>query len=109
MPISAEWDNREHTIVRIQVTDPWTIEEYTQAGTRSWDLIETVNHPVHLIIDFTHAYSFPKNLLASAPTTHSQIHPRQALVVGVRISPYLQAVMKAAIRVFPRLGHNLFF
>lgn len=109
MSINAEWDNDDQTVVRIEVHDPWTIEEYTEANARSWSLLETVEHTVHLILDFTHAYSFPKDLLSGAKITNSQIHPRQGLVIAVKISPYLHAIMKAAIRAFPRLGHNLFF
>jgi len=109
MPINADWDNEDRTVIRIHVMDPWTTDEYSHATLHAWSLMEEVNYSVHLIIDFTDAHGFPKNMLASAPTTNSHIHPRQGLVVGVKINPYFRALMKAAIRVFPRLGHDLFF
>jgi len=72
-------------------------------------LIETVDHSVHIVVDFTDVFTFPKNLLSGASTTNSQIHPRQGLVIGVKVSLYLQTVMRIAARFFPRLGHNVFF
>jgi hypothetical protein len=109
MPIHTDWDNEGHTVIRIQVTDPWEIDEYSQATLHAWSLMETVDYSVHLIIDFTHVYTFPKNMLSGAPAVNSHIHPRQSLVIGVKINPFFRGVMRVATRVFPRLGNNLFF
>lgn len=109
MPISPQWDNENHTIIRYHTQGDWELEEYSRANFHTWSMIESVDHPVHVIVDFTHANGFPKNLLSFASTTNSQIHPRQSLIIGVKISPYLQTVVGLAVRVFPRLGHNLFF
>jgi hypothetical protein len=109
MPVSADWDNEAHTVVRVQIHDPWDTQQYSQATLQAWSLIESVDHTVDLIIDFTDAYSFPKSILSQASITNIHIHPRQGLVIGVKISPYLQAVIKTTIRVFPRLGHKLCF
>lgn len=109
MPVSAEWDNEAQTIIRIYIDDPWSIDDYNQATLHAWSLMETVDYSVHLIVDLTDTFTFPKNLLSAAPTTNSHVHRRQGLVVGVKISPYLRAVMRVAIRVFPRLGQNVLF
>jgi len=109
MPVSAEWDNESQTIIRIRIDDPWDLDEYSQATLHAWSLMQTVDYSVHLIIDLTDTFTFPKNLLSAAPTINSHVHPRQGLVIGVKISPYLQAVMRVAIRVFPRLGQNVLF
>lgn len=109
MTVQAEWYNEEKTIIRIHAHDPWAIDEYSWAVQHAWSLIESVENPVHIIIDFTDVRSFPRNLLSAAPTTNKHIHPRQRLVVAVNISPYLQTMMRVAIRVFPRLGQNLLF
>lgn len=109
MPINAQWDNKERTIIRYHVQGTWQLEDYARANFHTWSMIDSVSHPVHVIVDFTHAGTFPKNLLSFATTTNSQIHPRQELIIGVRISSYLQTVVKLAVRLFPKLGHNLHF
>lgn len=109
MPINVEWDNEERTIIRYHVGDPWQLPEYSRALFHTWAMIESVEHSVHVVVDFTHAISFPKNLLSNASSTNNQIHPRQALVIGVKVSPYLQMIVRVAARAFPRLGRNVFF
>ena len=109
MPVRAQWDNEDHTIIRYPMQDPWELAEYSEATGHVWTLIETVDHFVHIIVDFTDVYSFPRNLLSGASTTNSQLHPRQGLVIGVKVSPYLQTVVRIAARFFPRLGQNVFF
>ena len=109
MPVRAQWDNEDHTIIRYPMQDPWELAEYSEATGHVWTLIETVDHFVHIIVDFTDVYSFPRNLLSEASTTNSQLHPRQGLVIGVKVSPYLQTVVRIAARFFPRLGQNVFF
>jgi hypothetical protein len=109
MPINAQWDNQSHTIIRYHVQGSWELEEYSRANFHTWTMIDSVEHPVHVIVDFTNANGFPKNLLSFASTTNSQIHPRQELIIGVKIPTYLQTVVGLAVRAFPRLGHNLFF
>jgi hypothetical protein len=109
MPIQADWDNDTQTVIRIHAHDPWTIEEYSQATLQAYSMMESLTACVHVIIDFTDAYSFPKNMLSGASGANVHIHPRQGLVVIVKISPYLRAVIKATLRVFPRLKHNVFF
>src|ERR1700753_3307036 len=100
MPINVAWDNEAHTIIRYDVRDPWELPEYSKALFHTWSMIESVKHPVHVIVDFTIFFSFPKNLLSIASNTNNQLHPRQELVIGVKVSPYLQAVVGLAVRVF---------
>lgn len=109
MPIQADWDNDTRTIIRIHVSDPWTIDDYSLATLHAYSLMEGADGCVHVIIDFTDAYSFPKDMLSGASAEKVHLHPRQGLVVIVKISPYLRAVIKATLRVFPRMRQNLFF
>lgn len=109
MPINVEWDNEERTIIRYDIRDPWHLPEYSRALFHTWSMIESVEHSVHVVVDFTHAMSFPRNLLSNAASTNNQLHPRQGLVIGIKVSPYLQMMVRVATRVFPRLGHNVFF
>ena len=109
MPIQADWDNEEKTVIRIHAHDPWTTEEYSEATLHGCSLMESAEGCIHIIIDFTDAHSFPKNILSGASGAKIHIHPRQGLVIVVKISPYLRAVIKATLRVFPRLRHNVVF
>jgi len=109
MPVNVEWDNETHTIIRYDVQDPWELEEYSQALDETWTLIDAECHPVHVVVDLSDAFSFPKHLFSIAVRTNTQIHPRQNFVIGVKVSPYLQTMVRVTARFYPRLGHNLLF
>lgn len=109
MPIYAEWDNSNHTIIRIHVHDPWKIEEYFEGTDHAHVLMSTVAHPVHLLYDLTDSFNVPRDLLSSLRRIDQHFVPPQGLTICVKTPLYLKAVMQMGIRVFPRLGHNLFF
>jgi len=109
MPIYAEWDNESRTIIRIHLHDPWELSEYFQAVDQAQGLASTVTHPVHLIYDLTHSFNVPLNLLSSIRAIEKRFIPPDGITICVKTSPYLRTIMKMGIRVFPHLGHNLFF
>jgi len=109
MPIYTEWDNDARTIIRIHIHDSWDMSEYIQASQTTRHMMESVSYPVHLIVDLTDMKGLPKNMLSGVPAIHAHLLPDQGLVIGVRYPPYVRAIVRAAIRVFPRFGHNLHF
>jgi hypothetical protein len=109
MPITAEWLNEGHTVIRIHLHDPWELSEYFQAVTHTHTLMSGVTHPVHLVYDLTDSFNVPLNLLSSIRAIEKRFVPPQGITVCVKTSPYLRAVMRMGIRVFPHLGRNLFF
>lgn len=109
MPISTEWDNHRHTIIRIHLYDPWDLNEYFEAVHQAQELANTVPHPVHLIYDLTDAFYVPLNLLSSIRAIEKRFIPPRGITVCVKVSAYLKSIMKMGIRLFPHLGQNLFF
>jgi hypothetical protein len=51
MPIRAQWDNPEKTVVTVIYTDAWTWDEYYAATKEAKLLMETVPHRVDVIAD----------------------------------------------------------
>ncbi|MBK8024806.1 MAG: hypothetical protein IPK19_26155 [Chloroflexi bacterium] len=49
MPVIVAWDNDERTIVRTESSGHWTWEEYHTGVDQALALINSVDHPVHLI------------------------------------------------------------
>jgi hypothetical protein len=45
MPISVTWDNEQHTVVRLDVTDRWTLDELDTAIQEVYLLIAMVDQP----------------------------------------------------------------
>lgn len=109
MPVEADWANEVHSIIRVYIHDTWTIEEYLRTSEQIRMMMLTTAHPVHLIFDVTDMIGYPRDIFSHIPTINSHILPGQGLVIGVKYSPYLKAIVRIAARVFPRIGHNLHF
>ena len=109
MPVYAEWDSEDHTIIRLHLHDPWELAEYIEASSQTRTMMLSVSYPVHLIVDLSDSFRLPKNLLRNVGAINSHILPDQGLVVAVKYSPYARAVMRVAMRVFPKLGRNVVF
>lgn len=114
MSVYAEWDNEAHTIIRIHLHDPWEISEYIQASAHIRVLMLSVSYPVHLIVDLSDSIVSHKALGEMLSDENlsmidSHILPNQGLVIGVKYSPYLQAITKRAARKYPRMILNLHY
>ncbi len=59
MTALAAWDTDDETVVRVDLTDPWTWKEYDRAIDQACELIKTVDHLVDLIINLTDSQAAP--------------------------------------------------
>ena len=66
MSVIAAWEDAEHTIVRLNFSEYWTLDELHKTGTESILMIRSVKHPVYVISDFSASANFPIGLLWKA-------------------------------------------
>ena len=59
MPITASWDNLSKTIIRCEFDTEWTWNDVFAINHDVDGMMDTVNHPVHLIILMA-GQAFPK-------------------------------------------------
>ena len=67
MPITFEWDNDEHTILKFVYKDPVTVAEIRQLSEGVEPMLDSVSHRVVSISDATRVTRLPDDLLASYP------------------------------------------
>jgi hypothetical protein len=66
MGITVEWDDVEHTIIRMTYAGSWTLEELRAKGMDAILMLRTVDHPVYVISDFTETANLPVGILWQA-------------------------------------------
>jgi hypothetical protein len=59
MKLQVEWDNAEKSVIRITYAEKWTWSDFYEANLAAVALMETVQHPVHLLADFRQSTSLP--------------------------------------------------
>lgn len=86
MPILVQWDNPEKSIVRLEFERGWDWDVLKQAIQQADDLITSVSHTVHLIIDISKAGGLPRDFMTAAGDLFEQGEARanegEKIVVG---------------------------
>jgi hypothetical protein len=59
MSSRSSWGNEEKTIIYRELGAIWTWDEYLTSSKQEDKMIETVQHPITLIIDASHSLSLP--------------------------------------------------
>lgn len=109
MPVTIDWHDEAKTILRMPISDPWTLAEMNQASEESRKMMSTVSHPVVLIMDASETKGFPKNIFSHYATNTKEADlPRnqEAVIVVVR-GPLLQAFVSTAKRILPQITKKM--
>lgn len=109
MPIKLFWDSAEQNIIRQEFHGRWTSDEYVQSVFTMYEMIGSVPHKVHIIVDMTQTEGFTTRMLAAAPRFNEKLPENRGLTVGINIPRYLVSIVRVATRVYPRLGRYLHF
>jgi hypothetical protein len=109
MPINIFWDNSEQSIVRQEFNGRWTSDEYVKSVFTMYEMMRTVPHKVHIIVDMTRTEGFTSRMLAAAPRFNENLPENRGLTVGINIPNYLISIVRVATRIYPQLGRYLHF
>ncbi len=91
---NIRWDNEDKTVVLQEYTDDATKEDFFQLAQKSSEMLKTVRHTVHLIID---ERKINLILNPSDLTRIKQLVPRNEGAVLVVVSP-LRIKLKIAVK-----------
>ena len=61
MNIVVDWDNEQKTIIRYFFSKGWNWDELREAFAQAYQLLETVDHRVNILMDFTTSSIFAPN------------------------------------------------
>jgi len=63
MGVQVQWDNEARTILRYDYQGRWKWEQVYEAVNEAYRMIETVPHPVAVMIDMTESAGIPPGAL----------------------------------------------
>jgi hypothetical protein len=109
MPVTIHWHDESKTILRMPITDPWTLAEMNAAAVQSRQMMATVDHKVVLIMDALETNGFPKNVFShfATNTKESDLPINQEAVIVVVRGALLQAFVSTAKRILPHLTRRM--
>jgi hypothetical protein len=105
MPVQTEWDNDEHTIIRMTFTGRWQWDEVRAASKEAGLMVKTVDHMVHFIVDTGNANWLPPGYQSNVRQIVSQVHANPGIMVVVCSIPFIQQ----AFYIFTALNKGVRF
>lgn len=100
MPIKAEWDNPQKTIIRQTFSGNWTWEELYIVSDTITEMLDAVTYPVDLLLDLRNAPSLPTNALAHIRLLDRE-HRNQGKIVAVGLNAIIQVIYEVIIKIRP--------
>src|SRR5882724_11718384 len=108
MPITSQWANPDKTLIYFIYEQPWSAEEFQVAIAQTNVLLDTVHHPVDMII---HMRDGMPSITSSLPfrSMMRNFHPNIRYTALVGAGDLLRRTITAFMRVLGQQHHPFFF
>lgn len=104
-----DWDNPQRTVIRVTFEGQWDTDDLYRLVNKGNSMIESVDHIVDSIFDFTRSISSPTSALSTLGRMESTHSEKERLVIIVKASSYIKALCNIARRLAPKTFANLIF
>lgn len=108
MSIEVRWDNDEKTIIYYTFHQGWTFKEFHEVYAEVYEMLDTVNHTVHAIVDLGNTRIFPTDTLREMRNLTFEQHENGGITVIIthsRMAHSLYSVLKSIITQFAQVFH----
>ena len=100
MGIVVQWDNPEQTVIHFIYSGQWTFGDLFDAMQQSRELMDTVNHLVHGIVDMQDSKLMPNGALSLGRNVTMRKHPNQGKTVIVGASGFARTLYDVYRKVY---------
>lgn len=109
MPTSVYWDSPEKTIVKHIYDGLVGGDDFHQVVEASAQLLNSVEHPVDIIVDMTSARLKSNSFLSLVSAVERKVPANQRQLVIVKVPGFIKAMIAVARHVAPKATANLHF
>jgi len=103
MSVDVNWYDERRTFLVIGLTFPWNWSEVENSFRQSVELMDSVDHVVHLLVEFPSAGGRPQgNSLVYLKRIIRQLnaHPRAGVVYLVNPNPFARSIIEVLLRLY---------
>lgn len=86
MAVEFDWDNEAQTILRFTAVTPWNWNDFHKTMRRATFWLDSVNHPVEMMLDFRQTTKLPAGALGHIRSLGTAIHPNSSnrlVIIGL--------------------------
>jgi hypothetical protein len=112
--VRVYWHDEHKTIIYQDFSGEWIAHHYYDIVNKTYRMIDTVDHPVSVILDFTASETsaakvFSSISISSSGALSAQIHPNQRMIIVLGADQFLKTVFNMWERISPRMVENLHY
>jgi hypothetical protein len=105
MPVQLDWENDDHTIVHMEMIGHWTWKEAYDGSGVGFTMLESVDHPVDVIIDLRKSTGLPVLALTHARNMIPKRHPRTRMTVFIGANELFMTLWRIFSSAYRQIGH----
>ncbi len=106
MPITINWLDADKTIIRYEFEGHWTWTDLHDAIKQVNSMLESVVHPVYVIIDVSKGSVVPSGAISQMRMGNMNPASNWAGGVFVGMSTFLRTLISTFGRVYPKMGER---
>jgi hypothetical protein len=109
MPIELTWYNPERTIIFQKNSGTYTLEDLHTSISGIYKMLETVDHPVDLIVDFTNVKMDLRNPLSARSHWEKASHPNGRSMIIINPPMFAKAILQIGQQIAPHAVSNFHY
>lgn len=109
MGVTPIWDNPEKTVVRHIFDGRWTIGEIWHSAGEAWQMMHTVPHTVHAILDLRNGNAYPSGVLSVSNRIVVHRPTNAGIIILVGPGSFVRMLASAFRKTYGRLHPGFIF
>ena len=104
--ITTQWHNPEKTVILVVLERGWTWGDMYQTANEIYMLLDSVEHSVCTIIDFSSAKQIPPRAITHIKNLNKNAHPNQTKLAFVGLNSLASALMNTFVQLYGAIAEG---
>jgi hypothetical protein len=107
MPIKIMWKDDTQNVLIFTFDARWTLTEFFEIAEKANDMMDTVRHTVHVMLDVRKSRSLPEGFMNGITNVARKANANTGIMVLVGINPLARTFISWYRKVYPRKPGDL--
>lgn len=107
MSVRNYWYNLEHTVLWMEFTDPWTLEEFYNIVEDNRLKLDTAQEGVTIVFDLSQCQQVPPHAFTAFTSAANRSHPHGEKYIAITNSQFVTVVANVFLKLKTRVGERM--
>lgn len=107
MSVTAKWLDDSKTVVLREFSNNWTWDDFYQAQNHVVEMLNSVDHKVDQVFDFSQSRALPPNVITHIGNSGRNMPDNRGKSIVILQSTFYQTLYRVISRIFPAIAKNV--